>query len=100
MLSSSQIHRQDVTFLHVNIWFKSKINLLLTSINGDYPELDATNFLDADVIHKYQSLIGALQLEVSVGRIDITIAVMNMSSFRVDPRIDHIEMIKIMHGYH
>ena len=100
MLSSSQIHRQDVTFLHVNIWFKSKINLLLTSINGDYPELDATNFLDADVIHKYQSLIGALQLEVSVGRIDITIAVMNMSFFRVDPRIGHIEMIKIMHGYH
>ena len=45
---------------------------------NDHPELDTTEFLDADGIQQYQSLIGALQWAVSLGRMDVTTAVMTM----------------------
>ena len=52
---------------------------------GDHPELDTSELLDMDGIRKYQSMIGALQWVVTIGRFDITTAVMTMSSFRVAP---------------
>ena len=55
---------------------------------GDHPELDMSEELDANGIKDYQSLIGALQWSVSLGRIDITTAVVTMSGFRVAPRKD------------
>ena len=47
--------------------------------------------LDANGIKDYQSLIGTLQWSVSLGRIDITTAIMTMSGFRVAPRKGHLE---------
>ena len=47
----------------------------------DHLELDMSNLLDTDGIKKYQSLIGAMQWAVSLGRLDITTAVMTMSGF-------------------
>ena len=38
---------------------------------GDHPKLDASNFLDKDNTKIYQSLIGAMQWEISIGRWDI-----------------------------
>ena len=67
--------------------------------NNDHPELDTSEELDADGIKKYQSLIGALQWAVSIGRMDITTAVMTMSSFRVAPRKGHLERVKRIYGY-
>ena len=66
---------------------------------GDHPELDTSAELDAGGIKKYQSLIGALQWAVSLGRLDITTAVMSMSSFRVCPRVGHLERLKRIYGY-
>ena len=40
---------------------------------GDHPELDTSTFLDI-----YQSLIGAMQWAISIGRWDINTAVMTM----------------------
>jgi hypothetical protein len=34
---------------------------------GDHPEIDLTEELDSDGIRKYQSLIGALQMLVTLG---------------------------------
>ena len=66
---------------------------------GDHPELDTSEELaDAD-IKKYQSLIGAMQWAVTLGRIDITTAVMTMSSFRTNPRIGHMDRLKRIYGY-
>ena len=48
----------------------------------DHPELDTSIFLDEDGTTIYQSLIGSMQLTVSIGRIDIASAVMTLSSFR------------------
>ena len=67
--------------------------------NNDHPELDTSEELDVNGIKKYQSLIGALQWAVSIGRMDITTAVMTMSSFRVAPRKGHLERIKRIYGY-
>ncbi len=66
---------------------------------GDHPELDASPELDMDGVKKYQSLIGALQWSISLGRIDITTAVMSMSSFRVAPREGHLDRVKRICGY-
>ena len=41
---------------------------------GDHPELDTLDELGDTDIKKYQSLIGALQWAVTLGRIDITTA--------------------------
>ena len=66
---------------------------------GDNPELDTSDFLGDDQIQIYQSLIGALQWAVSIGRFDIQTAVMTMSAFRAVPRIGHLDRVKRIFGY-
>ena len=66
---------------------------------NDHPELDETDFLDEDGTQQYQSLIGAMQWAVSIGRIDITTAVMSMSSFHAQPHVGHLERVKWIYGY-
>ena len=66
---------------------------------NDHPELDDTELLDAEGISKYQSLIGTLQWTISLGRFDIATAVMSMSSYRVAPRVGHLERLKRVCGY-
>ena len=65
---------------------------------GDHPETDMTELLDAEGIQKYQSLIGAMQWAVSIGRINITTAVMMLSGFRTAPRIEHLDRTKRTNG--
>ena len=66
---------------------------------NDHPELDDTELLDDDGIAKYQSLIGALQWVITLGRFDIATAVMTMSSFRAAPRQGHMDRVKRIVGY-
>ena len=66
---------------------------------NNHPEIDDTEFLDAQGIRLYQSLIGSLQWVVSLGRFDIATAVMTMSSFRVAPRRGHLDRLKRIYGY-
>ena len=68
-------------------------------MKGDHPELDTTEFLDQDGIEIYQSLIGAIQWVVSIGRWDVQSAVMTLSSFRAQPRKEHLERIKHIYGF-
>jgi len=56
-------------------------------------------FLDDEGIQTYQSLVGALQWSISIGRFDITTAVMRMPTFRAQPQIGHLERIKCICGY-
>ena len=62
--------------------------------HNDHPELDTSEFLDVDMKVKYQSVIGSLQWEISIGRMDISVAVMTLSSFRELPRRGHLERAK------
>ena len=66
---------------------------------GDHPETDTSDLLDEDDVKKYQSLIGSYQWAVSIGRIDITTAVMTLSSFRAMPQVGHLECAKRLCGY-
>jgi hypothetical protein len=59
--------------------------------SNDHPEIDSSEFLDEEDIQKYQSLIGAMQWAISIGRFDIAVNVMTMSSFRASPRHGHLE---------
>ena len=66
---------------------------------GDHPEIDVTDELDEQGIAMYQSLIGALQWAVTLGRFDIQCAVASMSSFRAAPRQGHLDRLKRIYGY-
>jgi hypothetical protein len=75
----------------------SKANSPLDS--NDHPEVDTSKFLDEDGIQQYQSLIGSMQWAISIGRFDIAVHVMSMSSFRTSPRREHLNWAKRMVGY-
>ena len=81
--------------------FGSKPSTKVTSPleKGDHPELDTSEFLDASETQQYQSLIGALQWSISIGRFDVATAVMTLSSFRAAPRRGHMDRIKRIYGY-
>jgi hypothetical protein len=66
---------------------------------NDHPELDTSPLLDEDGISQYQSLIGAMQWTITLGRFDIAVHVVTMSSFRVAPRVGHLDRLKRMVGY-
>ena len=61
--------------------------------------MDTTDFLDAEKIKLYQSLIRALQWMVTIGRFDIMTAVVTLSAFRAAPRIGHLKRAKHIFGY-
>jgi len=66
---------------------------------NDHPELDESELLEPEDVQKYQSMVGQMQWAISIGRIDITTAVMTLSSFRAAPRIGHMERAKRLTGY-
>ena len=68
-------------------------------VKNDHPELDATDLLDIEETKVYQSLIGALQWVIQIGRWDVATAVMSLSRFRAAPRKGHLERVKRVHGY-
>jgi len=78
---------------------KPKQNITSPLEKEDHPELDMSDELDLEGIKNYQSLIGALQWSISLGRINITTAVMTMSGFRVAPRKGHMEHVQHIISY-
>jgi hypothetical protein len=78
---------------------KPKTNVSSPLERGDHPELDITDELSPDGIKQYQSLIGAAQWLISLGRLDIATAIMTMSSFRVAPRQGHLARMQRIYGY-
>jgi hypothetical protein len=66
---------------------------------NDHPEMDDSPFLGQDETQQFQSLIGAMQWAVSIGRLDIGTAVMSLSSFCAMPRRGHLERAKRIYGY-
>jgi hypothetical protein len=54
-------------------------------IEKDHPEIDTSDLLDDLGLKHYQSLIGALQWLVTLGRFDIHLGVFTMSTYRCAP---------------
>ena len=59
--------------------------------NDNHLELDDTSLLEAPDIKIYQSLIGALQWAITLGRSDIAVSMMVMSRFHIGPCVGHME---------
>ena len=68
-------------------------------VKGDHPELDSSELLDEEWTKIYQSLIGALQWVIQIGRWDVSTGVMTLSRFRACPRQGHLDRVKRIHGY-
>lgn len=66
---------------------------------NDNPELDSSELLDLEGIKIYQSLVGACQWVIQLGRFDIAVHVMSLSSFRAAPRRGHLDRMKRIYGY-
>jgi hypothetical protein len=61
---------------------------------GYHPELDTSQLCTTEQIAQYQSMIGALQRIVTIGRFDINTTVMTMSGFHMVPRVGHLNRLK------
>jgi Reverse transcriptase (RNA-dependent DNA polymerase) len=66
---------------------------------ADHPELDDLELLEIEDIKVYQSLIGALQWVIQIGRFDITTHVMTLSRLRAAPSQGHLDRVKRIYGY-
>ena len=66
---------------------------------GDNPEIDDSDFLDENETKIYQSMIGSAQWVVSIGRFDVAVHLMTLSSFRAQPRRGHLDRIKRVYAY-
>ena len=62
--------------------------------HGDHSETNASEELDENGIKQYQSMIGSLQLAISLGRFDVSTAVMSLSFFCASPRKGHLQCAK------
>jgi hypothetical protein len=78
---------------------KPKQNVTSPLERGDHPELDDSEELGVEGIKMFQSLIGALQWAISIGRFDVATAVMTLSKFRAAPRKGHLERVKRIVSY-
>jgi hypothetical protein len=61
---------------------------------NDHVEMDNSPFLGQDETQQFQSLIGAMRLAVSIGRLDIATAVMSLSCFCAMARRGRLERAK------
>ena len=68
-------------------------------VGGDHPESDISEFCNQDQIKQYQTIVGQLIWLSGLGRFDIAVHVMTMSSFRQQPRIGDLERLKKIFGY-
>ena len=66
---------------------------------NDHPVVDDSPELESEDTTKYQSMIGALQWAIYLGRFDVQTAVMTMSRFCAGPCVGHIERPKRIYGY-
>ena len=66
---------------------------------NEHPELDDSELLEVDDIKIYQCLVGQAQWLTQLGRFDIAVHVMSLSSFRMCPRKGHLEFMKRIYGY-
>ena len=63
---------------------------------GYKPELDITKELDAEMVQRYQQLIGILRWAVELGRVDIAVEVAILSQYQANPREGHLEALYLI----
>ena len=92
------IERMMVSYLQM-FGEQPKNNVSSPLKHGDHHELDTSNILDVEHTQKYHSFVGAMQWAVSIRYIDITTAVMTLSSFHSAPHQGHLDHVKWFYSY-
>ena len=71
-----------------------------TPISSGYrPELDTTPELNAKGLQKYQEMIRMLRWAVELGRVDVLLETVMMSTHLTLPRVGHLEQVYHIFGY-
>ena len=81
-----------------NVWGEAKEDQDTTSSSRS-PKNDLSEFCNQDQIKQYQTVVVQLIWLTGLGRFDIAVHVMNMSRFRQQPRVGHLESLKSIIGY-
>lgn len=84
---------------YVNLFGEKPRHVTSPLEKGDHPECDTSEFLGEREIKIYQSMIGSAQWIIQLGRFDIAVHVMSLSSFRAAPRRGHLDRAKRLYGY-
>ena len=66
---------------------------------NDHPELDTSEILEGQEANHYLTMVGQLQLPITLGRFDIQTQVITMSRFRAKSRKGHLERLKRIYAY-
>ena len=66
---------------------------------NDHPEMDTSEILEGEMVHKYFTMVGKHQWLITLGRLDIHPHVVSLSRFRAAPRQRYIERLKRVYGY-
>ena len=67
--------------------------------HGYHPELDTSPELKVDGLQRYQELVGILQWAVELGRVDILLETLMMSTHLALPRQGHLEQLHNIFGF-
>ena len=90
-------HLEKSSDFCLNIFIsKIKSTHCLPLEKGYCPKLEPLKFLDADSAQQCEPLIGTLQQEIHLGRIEMATTAMKILSCRVEPRTRLLERIKRM----
>ena len=101
--------RNGVIYFEPHIYFGNMVHTYMTMFgsnpkinkasrapleHGDNPEIETSELSDNDNTQKYQSCIGYLQWDVSLGLSDVCKHVMTVSTFRYAPCQGHMDREK------
>ena len=65
----------------------------------DHPELDESKLLSEEMKKKYCSLMGMLQWAVTIGRMNIHMAILTMECFCAEPCEGHLKQLECIFGF-
>ena len=63
------------------------------------PELDDSTLLKPEMISRYQQMIGILRWSCELGRLDILLEVLLLSTFSAAPLVGHLDAVYHMFAY-
>ena len=99
LLPTEEIYKLNLKYPRANVSGETLKRQSSPLLKGDHLELDDSEFISEEDKAKYMSMIGTAQWLVKLRRLDITIAMSTLSSYRVAPQEGHVEYTKPLYRY-
>ncbi|CAJ1937367.1 unnamed protein product [Cylindrotheca closterium] len=97
LLEALRVVKSQISHQKYNLNLKRNVSAALPS--GYKPELDNTDFVDAETHTLYMQLIGILRWLVELGRMDVCAEVSMMSLYNAMPCVGHFHAVLHLFGY-